>query len=82
MATKYVFLDTVQRKEFREKWYCVNTAIEKWRANTTPGLRFDPSSAKIFTNKKTLEQEIIDLEDLSLAAYRELKFLRKQLAMK
>lgn len=71
--TKYSFLDMKQREEFRGKWHQLKRMVDKW-GNQIPG-----STIKIFANEKTLEQEIIDLEDLSLSAYRAMKLLRKQL---
>lgn len=68
--TKFAFLDADQRRAFRDKWDKVRNMYDKWHWT---------GHVDLFQNKKDLEQEIIDLEDLSLAAYRALKLLRQQL---
>ena len=72
ITTTYLsWLDKDQRKAFREKWDYVKAMYEKW---------FWSGHVELQLNKKSLEKEIKDLEDLSLAAYRAMKLLRKQLA--
>jgi len=68
--TKFTWLDAAQRKAFRDKWEKVKAMYDKW---------FWSGHVDIQLGKKALEQEIIDLEDLSLAAYRAAKLLKKQL---
>lgn len=72
VETLFNFLDVKQREAFREKWKHVHKMFTKW----SPFLPGD--EVAIFVNKKALEKEINDLEDLSLAAYRAMKLLRKQ----
>ena len=72
--TFFAFLDEKQRIDYRAKWYYLMDMITKW----SPGSL--GKEIKVFANKKALESEISDLEDISLAAYRAMKLLRKQLA--
>jgi hypothetical protein len=69
--TKFSWLDAAQRKAFWERWEKVKAMHEKW---------FWSGHVDIQLNKKNLEQEIKDLEDLSFAAFRAAKLLKKQLA--
>lgn len=71
--TKWSWLDIGQRDEFRYKWEQVRKMVTKWD-DTPLG-----TSIPLFSNHKDLEKEIDDLEDLSLAAYRAMKLLKKQL---
>lgn len=72
-STNFSYLSMPQREEYRKIWRKLSAASVKWDY-TLPG-----DIPKIFRNKKALEQEVIDLEDLSLAAYRAMKTLRRLL---
>lgn len=69
---KFTWLDAAQRKDFQTRWWYLFRQVEKWRKYVRPGEVHD-----IFCNKKDLEQELIDLEDISLSAYRAMKYLRQ-----
>lgn len=69
---KFTWLDAPQRKDFQDRWWHLFRMAEKWRKFVRPGEVHD-----IFCNKKDLEQEIIDLEDISLSAYRAMKYLKQ-----
>lgn len=69
---KFTWLDASQRKDFQLRWWQVHRMMQKWTKAALPGQVHD-----IFANKKDLEKEITDLEDLSLAAFRAMKYLRQ-----
>jgi len=71
---KYTWLDASQRKDFQDRWWQLFRMVAKW--NKPPALG---QIHEIFANKKDLEKELIDLEDISLAAYRAMKYLRLHL---
>lgn len=71
--THFSFLDPAQRRAFRNSRAIIHRMADKWD-DSLPG-----DEADVFVGKKTLEQEIENLENLSLAAYRTMKLLRKQL---
>ncbi len=73
ISTYFVYLDEKQRSEFRLKWHEVARLATKWHEFKAG------EPIKIFANAKALEKEIDDLENLSLAAYRAMKYLRQQL---
>lgn len=68
--TTFLWLDASQRKEFKRRWEIVKSMHEKW---------FWSGHIDLGMGKKTLEDEIRDLENLSMAAYKALKLLKKQL---
>ncbi len=72
ISTYFNWLDATQQKEFRERWQKIHRMVDQW-CERKPG-----AVIEIFAGKKTLEREIEDLESLSLAAYRAMKYLREQ----
>lgn len=69
----YNWLDHKQRLQLNVKWSEVVQMFEKWKSFTVG------DGIALYANKKSLQKEIEDLEDLSMAAYQAMKLLRKQI---
>lgn len=72
-STKYSYLDANAREEYRKRWYYLKNMVEKWH---DPVVVRPGDVIPIFGNRRNLEREIIDLEDISLSAYRAMKCLK------